>query len=379
MKSFILICSVLLSLGTYAQQRKEIIYVGTYSIRESKGIYVFELNRSNGGLKLIQTVEGLESPTYLEIHPSRKFLYSVNRGGISKGEPFGSVTAYAIDSSTGKLTFINHVSSFGKDPCHITFDKSGDWAFISNYSEGNFVVLPIFDDGSLGAPSDSKKYFGRSANRLRQDQPHIHSAQVSPDNRFVYVSDLGTDKIYTYSIDSSNGKIIPAEKSEVNVSPGAGPRHFTIHPAGTFAYSAQELTSTVGVFQVDRNNGTLKLLQDTVRSLPKEIKDVNTSADIHTDPTGKFLYVSNRGYDGISIFSIRPDGTIELAGHEKTMGKTPRNFLIDSRGKYLWAANQNTDNVSVFRINPATGKLTFTKVQIHVPSPVCLKQLSLGK
>jgi 6-phosphogluconolactonase len=377
MKSFILVCSILLSTGVFGQVRKEIIYAGTYAIRDSKGIYVFELSRANGSLKNIQTINDLESPTYLEIHPSGKYLYAVNRGALVKGESFGSVSAYAIDPKTGKLTFINHVSSYGKDPCHITFDRSGEWAFISNYSEGNFIVLPVFEDGSLGAPSDSKKYSGRSTNRLRQDQPHIHSAEVSPDNRFVYVSDLGTDKIYTYELDTVNGKIIPAFKPEVVVTAGSGPRHFAFDKTGNYAYSAQELSSTVGVFGVDRTNGALQLLRDTIKSLPVGASEVNTSADIHTDPSGKFLYVSNRGFDGLSIYAIQPDGSINLTGHQKTMGKTPRNFLVDKKGKYLWVANQNSDNITIFRINPRTGLLTFTNMQTPIPSPVCLKQLEL--
>jgi 6-phosphogluconolactonase len=377
MKFYLLACSVILSLSSYGQARKEIIYVGTYSIRNSKGIYVFELNRGNGSLKLIQTIGDIESPSYLEIHPSKKFLYAVNGGGFNKGESFGSASAYAIDPKTGKLTFINHVSSFGKDPCHIAIDKSGDWAFISNYSEGNFVVLPIFEDGSLGAPSDSKKYSGRSVNRLRQDQPHIHSAEVSADNKYVYVSDLGTDKIYTYSMDTTNGKIIPLKNPDVSVIPGAGPRHFTFHPNGKYAYSAEELTSTVGVFEVDQANGTLKILRDTVKSLPPGVNDNNTGADIHTDRSGRFLYMSNRGFDGLSIFLILPDGTLKLVGQQKTMGKTPRNFLIDSKGKFIWVANQNSDNITVFRVNSKTGMPIYTNLQTSVPSPVCIKQVVL--
>jgi 6-phosphogluconolactonase len=379
MKTYFVLWGLFLSLLSHAQPGKEIIYAGTYSIRDGKGVYVLELNRLNGNLKIIQTIQDLESPTYLEIHPSKKYLYAVNRGPIIKGDSYGSATAYAIDPKTGKLTFINNVSSYGKDPCHITFDKSGNWAFISNYSEGNFVMVPVFEDGSLGAPSDSKKYSGQSVNRLRQAQPHIHSAQVSADNRFVYVSDLGTDKIYTYSIDTVRGKIIPALQSEVSVTAGAGPRHFALHPSGSFAYSSQELTSTVGAFEVDRSNGALSLLRDTIRSLGPDVTEINTSADIHVDPSGRFVYMSNRGADAISVFSILADGSLELKGTQKTMGKTPRNFLVDIKGKYLWVANQTSDNITVFKINPKDGMLTYTGFEISIPSPVCLKHLVLEK
>lgn len=377
MKTIILTCSVLLSVALQAQPRKEIMYVGTYSIRNSKGIYVFEVNRTNGNLKLLQSVPGLESPTFLELHPSGKFLYSVNRQPVRPGEAFGSASAFAINPKTGKLSLINSVSSYGKDPCHITLDKTGQWAFISNYGEGNLVVLPVMEDGSLGAPSDSKKYFGKSANRFRQDQPHIHSAEVSADNRFLYVSDLGTDKVYAYRIDLTKGKIIPLDKNELSFAPGAGPRHFTFHPKGGYAYVAEELTSSVAVLGRDKTNGTLTLLQDTVRSLPAGTKEINTAADIHTDPSGRFLYLSNRGLDVISIFTIQPNGLLELRGQEKTRGKTPRNFLVDAKGRFVWVANQNSDNITVFRIHPREGSLTYNKLQVSVPSPVCLKQLVL--
>jgi 6-phosphogluconolactonase len=375
MKILIFCGCILASVVCHAQNEKEFIYVGTYSLRGSKGIYVYELNRIKGSMKLIQTVVDLESPTYLEIHPSGKYLYSVNRAAINKQESTGSASSFSIDRKTGKLTLLNHVSSFGKDPCHISIDKSGEWAFVSNYNEGNLVVIPILQDGSLGAPSDSKKYSGSGINRFRQEQPHIHSAVLSPENRYVYVSDLGTDKIYTYQLDKKTGRISPAAKSEVVMTAGAGPRHFAFHPEGNYAYSAQELTSTVGVFAVDKTTGALTLLKDTVRSVPVDAKEINTSADIQVDAKGKFLYVSNRGIDAISIFAINADGTINLLGQQKTLGKTPRNFLLDKKGKYLWVANQNSDNITCFRLNPKTGKLVYTGTQLKVPSPVCIKQL----
>lgn len=376
MKNLILPLLLLSTLTMFAQNEKEILYVGTFSIRDSKGIYVYELNRAKGSVTLIQTITDLPSPSFLAIHPSGNYLYSVNRGAVN-GEPSGSASAFRIDRKTGKLTFINHVSSFGKEPCHITVDKTGEWAFISNYNEGNLVVVHIHQDGSLGAVSDSKKYYGNSVNKFRQEQPHIHSAQVSADNRFLFVSDLGTDKIYSYTIDVKNGRIQPTSSGEATASPGAGPRHLAIHPGGKFAFSAQELTSTVGVYAIDPYTGNLKLLRDTVRSLPTGAKEVNTSADIHTDRRGKFLYLSNRGEDLISIFEIKPDGNLLLKGNQKTRGKTPRNFLVDNKGRFLWVANQNSDNITIFRINPKTGMLTFTGQEIKVPSPVCIKQISL--
>lgn len=375
MKKHLFVLVILFQASFPSFSQKEFIYVGTYSVRESKGIYVFELVRATGNLKPVQTITHLESPNFLAIHPSGKFLYSVNDGSLNKKEGYGSASAFSVDPKTGKLKHINSISSFGKGPCHITLDKTGEWAFISNYNEGNLVVVPILQDGSLGAPSDSKKYYGTSVNKQRQEQAHVHSAEVSADNKFVYVSDLGTDKIYVYAFDARNGRLASVGKGETSVAPGAGPRHFAIHPNGQTAYSSQELTSTVGVLRVDKTTGSLTVIQDTVKSLPPTAKETNTSAHIMTDPKGSYVYMSNRGVDVISVFSIKAEGKIQFAGTTKTEGKTPRNFLIDRRGRFAWVANQDSDNITIFRINPKNGLLTYTKLKAKVPSPVCIQQL----
>jgi len=360
-----------------AQVKKEFLYVGTFSIRGSEGIYVYSFNRAKRTLTLAQKVPSLESPSYLEIHPSKKFLYSVNRGPAGPTDIGGSVSAYGIDQKTGKLSGLNNRASFGAEPCHISFDRQGQHAFVSNYVEGNFVVLPLFDDGLIGNPTDSKKYIGSSINTSRQESPHVHSAGISPDGQYVYVADLGTDKVYNYKFDADNGKLENAQDPEADVKPGTGPRHFTFHPNGNFFYLAEELTSTVAVFSVNRQSGRLNILQDSVLSLPATFQGKNTSADIHTDPTGKFLYLSNRGANVISIFSIAKDGKIKLIGQQDTQGLVPRNFLVDPKGEFLFVANQDSDTIVLFRINQKTGKLTLTGKPLKVPSPVCLKLVTL--
>jgi len=369
--------AILIFYSLEAQPKKEILYVGTFSVRGSEGIYAFSFDRAKRTLKLLQTVPSLESPSYLAIHPSGKFLFSVNRGKADIADNGGSVTAYGIDPKSGKLNGLNHRPSYGDDPCHIAIDKTGQYAFISNYSKGNLVVLPIFDDGLIGSPSDAKKYVGSSINPSRQEGPHIHSAVISPDNRFLYVSDLGTDKIYIYEFNSSNGTLTPAKTQEVNVSPGSGPRHFVFHPSGKFAYLAEELTSSVCTFSVNKVTGALDILEDTVPSLPESFKASNTSADIHTDVKGKYLYLSNRGLNALSIFSISPTGKISLVGHQETNGKTPRNFLVDPKGEFIFVANQDSDTIMMFRTNAKTGKLVAVGKPVKVPSPVCLMLLTL--
>lgn len=376
-KVLLLVFAILILSVVKGQPKKEILYVGTFSVRGSQGIYAFSFDRVKRTLKLLQTVPSLESPSYLTVHPSGKFLYSVNRGKADASDNGGSVTAYGIDSKSGKLSGLNNRPSYGDGPCHIVIDKTGQFAFISNYGEGNLVVLPLFDDGLIGSPADAKKYTGNGPHPSRQQSPHIHSAVISPDNRFLYVSDLGTDKIYIYEFNASNGALASAKTPEISVAPGSGPRHFTFHPSGKFAYLAEELTSSVCAFSVNTETGGLTVIQDGVKSVPETFKGENTSADIHTDPKGKFLYMSNRGLNALSIFSILPGGKINLIGQQATGGKTPRNFLIDPKGEFIFVANQDTDSIVIYRINPKTGKLVLIGKPVKIPSPVCLKLLTL--
>jgi 6-phosphogluconolactonase len=379
MKKVLLLLSIILCWGLVeAQPKKEILYVGTYSVRGSQGIYSYTFNRAKQTLTLLQAVPSLESPSFLAIHPSKKFLYSVNRGKADMTDQGGSVSAYGIDPLTGRLSGINHKSSYGDGPCYIEVDKTGKYIFVAHYGEGNLTVLSLFKDGSIGGVSDAKKYTGNGIHPERQQSPHIHAAVISQDNKFLYVMDLGTDKIYIYEFNATEGTLQPASMPEISVVPGAGPRHFTIHPSGNFAYLVEELTSTVGVFSVDKTTGGLTILQDSVKSLPENFTDRNTAADIHTSVGGKYLYMSNRGADVLSIFTIGDDGKITLIGHQTTGGKVPRNFLVDPKGEFIFAANQDTDTINIFRINPKTGKLTEVGKPVKVPSPVCLKIVTLN-
>jgi 6-phosphogluconolactonase len=367
----------LICFSTFAQKGKEILYVGTFFGTGSQGIYVCEFDRAKGKLKQIQVMPTPESPSFLAVHPSGKYLYSVNRGSIEEMPNSGSVSAFNIDPKTGKLSPLNQRPSYGSGPCHISMDKTGKWAFVSNYVEGNFVVLPIFDDGLLGSSSDSRKHMGSSVNKERQEKPHAHSTVPSPDHKFIFVSDLGTDKIYSYAFNAAEGRITPAQKPYSEVNPGSGPRHFVFHPNGKVAYSMEELTSSVAVFSYKEKTGALEIIQDTVSALPPAFTGSNSGADIHISSNGKFLYTSNRGHNSIAIFSIDEKGKIKLAAHQESLGKTPRNFMIDKKGQYFLVANQDSDNVVVFRMNQKTGKLTYSGNQLNVPSPVCLSLLVL--
>jgi len=372
----IVILSLCWSFG-YSQKSKEFLYVGTFSVRGSQGIYVYEFNRAKGRMKEVQVVKTLESPSFIAVHPSGKYLYSVNRGALEEMPNSGSVSSYRIDETTGQLTLLNQRPSYGSDPCHISFDKSGRWAFVSNYSEGNFVIFPVFDDGLLGSASDSRKHTGSSINPGRQKKSYVHSATISPDNRYLIVCDLGTDLIHSYRFDDTKGRILSDESSFTKVNPGSGPRHFTFSPKGTAGYVVEELSSTVCQLSYEAASGKLRIVNDSVLSLPETYKGANTAADIHIDKSGKFLYMTNRGSNTITSYEILTNGSLNQLEIASSKGNTPRNFWVDSKGEFLMVANQDSDAVAYFRLDKRTGRIRYTGLQWRVPSPVSLQMLSL--
>lgn len=346
----------------------QLIHVGTYSVRGSEGIYTFRFDPKAGTLTPVGSTKNGKSPSFLALRPGGNELYSVNEADGAGTSKAGAIAAYNRDPKTGALTPINEKSSFGRAPCHISIDKTGRWAIVSNYGGGNWLVYGLQSDGSVGALADSLSFSGKGPNM----GSHVHSATISDDNRFVYIADLGTDKLHCYNLNAQTGKLTPNQTPVMSVKPGSGPRHFTIHPNGRFAYLAEETTSSVAVFSRNPQTGSLTLLQDRVASLPADFTGENTHADIHTDPSGRHLYVSNRGHNSLSIFTIATDGTIKLIGHQSIMGAKPRNFMVHPSGQFVLVANQDTDNIVVFRRDSKTGLLTDTGERASVPAPVCL-------
>ncbi len=355
---------------------REIIYVGTFDERGSQGIYVFEFYRDSLGLTLLQTIPEQKSPSFLEIHPSKKFLYAVNRSSVIHGKEWGTVSAFSIGAGTGMLTLINEQSTYGKGPCHISFDNTGKYAFVSNYNAGSLAVYAVSDDGSVSDSLQLILHFGKSINSDRQENAHVHSAIISPDNRYLYVSDLGIDKVMIYQLNAVSGLLKPAVIPYAEVEPGSGPRHFTIHPNGRIAYLAEELGSTTCVFARDTVTGSLKTIQ-RITSIPDGFNGQNTNADIHTDPEGKYLYVSNRGHNSIAIYNIDKNGLLSVAGYQPTLGDRPRNFLIDRTGHLMFVANRNADHIRVFNISKNTGMLNDAGMTVEVPAAVCIRMLQL--
>jgi 6-phosphogluconolactonase len=361
-----------------AGQPREFIYVGTFSDDMEKGIYVYAFDRDGGTLSLIQILGGMKSPTYIELHPNGNFLYSVNRNSINGEEAWGSVSTYSIDPATGKLTHINDQPSFGNAPCYISVDSKGRMLFLSNYGSGSIAAYPINRDGSLEHASKVIRHTGSSVGGERQQGPHAHCVVISPDDDFLYAADLGTDRIKTYRIDYAQKSMDLVLGADGIADPGSGPRHIAISKDQRFLYLLEEIGHQVAVFSIDPDNGALTPLQ-TVSTLPEDYSETNFCADIHIDPAGKFLYASNRGHNSLGIFEIdQENGKLSLADIQSVQGDWPRNFLIDPRGTYLFVANRRTNNVVVFLRDLTTGKITPSGSEVSVPEPVCVKILEIN-
>jgi 6-phosphogluconolactonase len=349
------------------------LVVGTYTGGKSEGIYVYKFNSEDGAYKEISHVK-TSNPSFVVVSPDEKYVYAVHENG--KNGQGGDISAFSFNKQTGTLTFLNKQPTGGDHPCYVDIDKTGKWIFAGNYSSGSLSVFPVSADGSLSPVSTHIEHKGSGTVKGRQDSPHVHCTFVSPDNKWLYVPDLGIDKVMIYAFDAATGKLTPGPQEFAESYPGGGPRHITFHPNGKFAYLIEELSGHVVVYQYQE--GKLKLLQST-STIPPGKNGFAGSADIHVSPDGKFLYASNRGdFNNLAIYKVdSKSGKLSTAGFQSTLGNAPRNFNMDPTGSYLLVGNQNNDEIVVFKRNMKTGLLSDTGKRIAVGKPVCLKWIGL--
>jgi 6-phosphogluconolactonase len=354
-----------------------LVYIGTRSSAKSKGIYLCRLNNATGTLTSFGIAVETTDPAFLAIHPNHRLLYAVRENGGFEGTPNGAVSAFSIDPTTGKLTLLNQQNSGGQGPCHLAVDSSGQCVLAANYGGGSVGAWPIRADGSLGAMTALLQHHGSIVDPKRQGGPHAHAVGFDIANRRAFCADLGLDKLFVYQLDPSKAELAPNDPPFASLKPGSGPRHFAMDPKGRHLYVINELNSTITAFDYDTSRGALKESQ-TITTLPDKFTAPNTAAEIAIHPTGKFLYVSNRGHDSIAVYAVdESTGKLTLVEHQSSLGKTPRAFGIDPTGNFLLAANQNSDSIVVFRIDPKTGRLKATGQTLEVPAPVCVTFLPL--
>lgn len=350
----------------------ELVFIGS----GHKNISAFWLNMTSGTLNPIGEVAQVAAPSFLAISPNRRNLYAISEG---QSQDSSFVSAFRIDTKTGKLAWLNRQPSGGSGPCHLAVDQRGGNVLVANYGSGSVSVFPIDKEGALGPMSAFIRDHGSSVNPRRQKGPHAHCIVTDTDDKFAFVCDLGLDKVLVFKFDRSLGSLVANDPPFAPVKPGAGPRHIAFHPNGRYACVLNEMASTLTAFAYNRVNGVLRELEEQPL-LSKDFKGQNTAAEVAVHPSGRFVYASNRGDDSIVVFGCDPDtGRLTFVERDSTEGKTPRHFEIEPSGAFLLAANQNSGTIIVFRIDPKTGHLQPTGNKAVADMPMCVKCLGLKK
>lgn len=371
-----------------AAQGPVLAYAGTYSAPvgaegapgRGEGIYLLEMNPATGALAKRAVFPNPANPSCLARNAVGTRLYSANETATYQGAASGSVSAYEIDRSSGQLKLMNTVPSEGAGPCHLSIHQSGKWVFVANYHGGTSAVLPVGANGELGAATDVKHHEGtvgptRASSAppgsfawSGHDRTHSHMIQADPSGRFVLAADLGLDRILIWKFDASAGKLTPNDPPSVAVAAGDGPRHFVFHPNGKLLYSLQEEGSTLITFDYDGATGRLTAKQ-TISSLPAGFAGTNFTSEIAISPDARFIYAANRLHDTIAWFAIAADGRLRFIGEESTRGDYPRFFTFDPSGRFIYCCNQRADMIVSFRVNRTTGALTHTGQYLPLGTP----------
>ena len=359
------------------QPAGQLLYVGTYTNGERReGIYLVRMDPRTGALRQVEARDAGENPSFLAIHPNGRTLYAVNELTEMGGEQTGAVTSFAIAAGTGRLARLDQKLSEGGAPCYVSVDPRGRYAFVANYVGGSVVVLPVGRDGALQTATHVVQHQGTGPDAERQEAAHAHCIIPDRTGVFAVAADLGADRVMVYRLDRERGSLAHVEGGSVAMRPGAGPRHLAFHPTMPFLYVANELDSTVTRLRWDAATGTLRV-EESASTLPPGTAARNSVADLHLSPSGRTLYVSNRGHDSVAVFSVAPrTGSLALQEAIPTGGAWPRNFTLDPTGRWLVVANQNSDSLVVFARHRETGILTETEHRLSVPKPVCLRFLA---
>ena len=358
MKSFLTLCAIILLASCTPQYY---LLVGTYTNNSTaKGIHVYDFNSKTGAVKERSYVVA-GNPSYLAVSANGQYVYSVNESDK------GKISSFSFNKKTAQLTPLNSENNNGSAPCYVAIDKTGKWLFAGNYSSGDLTLHAINPDGSISNIQQIIKHAGSGPDKSRQQSPHVHCTYISPDNKYLYVPDLGIDKVMIYPFNATTGTLDEKSSSFYKVTPGGGPRHITFTADGRYAYLIEELSGSVTAL---RREGKELIQIQRENHLPAG--DMGAAADIHLSPDGNFLYASQRSNSTIQIFKVNKiDGTVTYISSQSTLGNFPRNFSIHPSGKYLIAGNQNSSYSVIFARNVKTGLLTDTGTRIEIGKPVC--------
>jgi len=367
---------LLLGMATnFCSAQKMYLLAGTYTGTGSRGIYVYSFDDRDGHTTLLGSTDTASNPSFVVFSHDHRFVYAVNE---THGDDPGRVSAYAFNTRTGALRFINSRPSRGDDPCHLAVSGDDRWLTVANYTSGSAAAFPLEKDGSIGANAAFIQDSGSSVNPDRQASAHVHETVFSPDGRYLFTPDLGADKIMIYRfIPSRKDPLVPAAIPFLKIPAGYGPRHLIFSKDKNIAYVICELKGMVLVYHY--GDGKFRKVQE-IAAHPEGYNGVMGSAELGLAPDGKFLYASNRGDENtITIFSVNPvTGVLKTAGYQTVEGVMPRNFILDPSGRFLLVANQGSDNIVIFKRNAKSGLLSPLSDQIHVAKPVCLQMIPAG-
>jgi 6-phosphogluconolactonase (cycloisomerase 2 family) len=346
------------------------VYVGCYTTPDRKGrgegISAFRMDEDSGEWTPLGLAAKTSNPSFLASHPSQPVLYCVHGGLMSE------ISAFAIEGE-GRLKPLGTWPSGGANPVHLDLHPSGRWLVVANYTGASVAILPVSESGALGEPCDLVPLTGQPGpDPAEQSSPHPHDIPFHPSGEFVAVPDKGLDRVFIFRVDAQTGRYHPAEPASVASAPGAGPRHVAFHPTEQWAYVINELNSTLTTYAFDKRGDGLRELQ-TIPSIPRDMGIRNTGSEVVIHPSGRWVYVSNRGQNSVGAFSVDAQtGTLAPLDWYPTGGDTPRAIALHPHGRFLYAANQASDTISTFRVDGQDGTLTSSGQVIATGSPSTL-------
>ena len=355
----------------YVSAEDPLVFITAFAPGDEGAIHAYHMNPNTGQLTLAHKTTDVEHPFFIAISPDNRFLYSIHAPGQFGGEQYEQVASYALKGRTGSLRLLNRQSAMGSAACYLDVDSTGQTVLLANYTTGSIASFAVQTDGSISKATTFVQHNGSSINETRQEGPHAHSIVVSPDNRIVYVADLGLDQILGYRLNDSGAQLIPATQPFVRTIPGAGPRHLTFHPNKQHMYVINALANSITAFDYNSNNGLL-IERQTLSTLPDDFEGTSHCADLKITPDGQFLYGTNRGHDSIATYRLDDKGAMTLLRIETSLGSSPQNLAITRDGKYLICANMGGNNVIVFDIDSVTGKITPVGNPLAITGPSCI-------
>jgi len=344
-----------------------LLFAGSYAEETENGVELFRFDEESGQLTLLAQYSGLKNPTFLNVNAAQNSVYAICELVNEDGSKSGAIAHLRYSEEGFKLEKLQ--LSVAGTTCHIQRDEHNNYLIVTSYHGGMIGLIKLNQDGSLGELADVAQHHGTSVDPERQDRPHPHSSFFSPDGKYLYVQDLGLDKLVIYTLDREQSKLV--KHGEAQLPAGSGPRHLVFHPSQPFAYVINELNSTVTAFSYDAATGALEEIQQ-ISTLPDGYVGENGTAEVQISADGRFLYGSNRGHDSIVVYAVNEQGKLTLVQHISSGGGHPRHFTLTPSGRHVLVANRDNNNIVVMKRDAETGQLSATGIEAFSTKPVCL-------